>query len=108
MEPALKFRLAVPLTVFFLFFALSNLFLFAFAAAQDKDAEKNAASPSAHEKKDAKKDQKKDEKKKDEKKKDEKKKDEKKDEPKEEKKGGMTSDTFSGLKFRLIGPAAAS
>jgi photosystem II stability/assembly factor-like uncharacterized protein len=26
----------------------------------------------------------------------------------EEKKGGMTADTFSGLKFRLIGPAAAS
>ena len=29
------------------------------------------------------------------------KKDEKKEEPKEEKKGGMTADTFSGLKFRL-------
>ena len=28
--------------------------------------------------------------------------------PKEEKKGGMTADTFSGLKFRLIGPAVAS
>src|SRR5206468_9769794 len=26
----------------------------------------------------------------------------------EEKKGGMTADTFSGLKFRLIGPGAAS
>ena len=26
----------------------------------------------------------------------------------EEKKGGMTADTFSGLKFRLIGPAVAS
>ena len=26
----------------------------------------------------------------------------------EEKKGGMTADTFSGLQFRLIGPAAAS
>ncbi len=36
------------------------------------------------------------------------KKDEKKEEPKEEKKGGMTPDTFSGLKFRLIGPAVAS
>lgn len=36
------------------------------------------------------------------------KKDEKKEEPKEEKKGGMTADTFSGLKFRLIGPGAAS
>jgi photosystem II stability/assembly factor-like uncharacterized protein len=33
-----------------------------------------------------------------------------KEEPKkdEEKKGGMTADTFSGLKFRLIGPAVAS
>ena len=29
-------------------------------------------------------------------------------EPKEEKKGGMTADTFSGLKFRMIGPAVAS
>src|SRR5271169_5712505 len=36
------------------------------------------------------------------------KKDEKKEEPKEEKKGGMTADTFSGLKFRSIGPGAAS
>jgi hypothetical protein len=35
-------------------------------------------------------------------------KDEKKEEPKEEKKGGMNADTFSGLKFRLIGPAVAS
>ena len=32
----------------------------------------------------------------------------KKEEKKEEKKGGMTADTFSGLKFRLIGPAVAS
>jgi len=40
------------------------------------------------------------------------KKEERKEEPKgvnkEEKKGGMTADTFSGLKFRLIGPAVAS
>jgi photosystem II stability/assembly factor-like uncharacterized protein len=36
------------------------------------------------------------------------KKDEKKDEPKDDKKGGMTADTFSGLKFRLIGPSVAS
>jgi photosystem II stability/assembly factor-like uncharacterized protein len=36
------------------------------------------------------------------------KKDEKKEEPKEEKKSGMNADTFSGLKFRLIGPGAAS
>src|SRR5207245_5967641 len=33
---------------------------------------------------------------------------EKKEEAKEEKKGGMSADTFSGLKFRLIGPAVAS
>jgi len=32
----------------------------------------------------------------------------KKEEPKDEKKGGMTADTFSGLKFRLLGPAVAS
>ena len=38
----------------------------------------------------------------------EQKKDEKKEAPAEEKKGGMTPDTFSGLKFRLIGPAVAS
>ena len=39
------------------------------------------------------------------------KKEEKKEAPKKEeeaKKGGMTADTFSGLKFRLIGPAVAS
>ncbi|HET6181789.1 MAG TPA: glycosyl hydrolase [Candidatus Sulfotelmatobacter sp.] len=60
--------------------------------AQDKDADKKPAT-AASGKKDAKKDQKKEE---------------KKEEPKEEKKGGMTADTFSGLKFRSIGPAAAS
>jgi photosystem II stability/assembly factor-like uncharacterized protein len=47
----------------------------------------------------AKKDQKKEEKKKEE---------SQEDRSKEEKKGGMTADTFSGLKFRLIGPAVAS
>jgi photosystem II stability/assembly factor-like uncharacterized protein len=61
----------------------------------DKDADKKAqgapAAPPA--KKGDKKDQKKEE---------------KKEEPKEEKKGGMTADTFSGLKFRLLGPAVAS
>src|SRR5579859_956006 len=41
-------------------------------------------------------------------KKDQKKPEEKKEEPKEEKKGGMVADTFSGLKFRSIGPGAAS
>ena len=59
--------------------------------AQDKDADKKTATstPATKGKKEAKKD-------------------EKKEEPKEEKKGGMTADTFSGLKFRLIGPGAAS
>jgi photosystem II stability/assembly factor-like uncharacterized protein len=56
---------------------------------QDKDADRKNP-PAA---KGAKKDQKKDE---------------QKEESKEEKKGGMTTDTFSGLKFRLIGPGAAS
>ena len=62
---------------------------------QDKDADKKPASSAAvpAQKKDAKKDAKKDE---------------KKEEPKGEKKGGMTADTFSGLKFRSIGPGAAS
>jgi len=85
-----KLRLAV-LTA--LFFASSNLF----SAQQDKDADKKTgATPAATQSKnEAKPDQKKDEKKKNE-------------EPKEEKKGGMTADTFSGLKFRSIGPAAAS
>jgi photosystem II stability/assembly factor-like uncharacterized protein len=41
-------------------------------------------------------------------KKGEKKDEAKKDEGKEEKKPGMNADTFSGLKFRLIGPAVAS
>ena len=59
--------------------------------AQDKDADKKPATsaPATKGKKEPKKD-------------------EKKEEPKEEKKGGMTADTFSGLKFRLIGPGAAS
>jgi photosystem II stability/assembly factor-like uncharacterized protein len=62
--------------------------------ARDKDADKTVlASSAASSKKEAKKDLKKDE---------------KKDEAKEEKKGGMTANTFSGLKFRLIGPAVAS
>src|SRR6202521_5828072 len=43
-----------------------------------------------------------------EKKKDEKKAEPKDEEKKEEKKGGMTADTFAGLKFRLLGPAVAS
>jgi len=63
---------------------------------QDKDADKKPATNTAAAKQ-GKKGTKKDAKK-----------DEKKEEPKEEKKGGMTADTFSGLKFRLIGPAVAS
>ena len=61
------------------------------AKTQDKDADKPAAAPAK--KKETKK---------------EPKKEEKKEAPAEEKKGGMTADTFSGLKFRLIGPAVAS
>jgi photosystem II stability/assembly factor-like uncharacterized protein len=61
---------------------------------QDKDADKKAQ-PAQPGKKDQKKDQKKDEQKQESK-------------DKEEKKGGMTADTFSGLKFRSIGPAVAS
>src|SRR5579862_17819 len=77
---------------------LSLTFITSVAAQQttDKDADKKSASAAtapAQKKKAAKK---------------ETKADEKKEEPKEEKKGGMTADTFSGLKFRLIGPAVAS
>ncbi len=63
--------------------------------AQDKDADKKqAVAVAAASKKDQKKSTKND----------------KKDEPlkKEDEKGGMTADTFSGLKFRSIGPAVAS
>jgi photosystem II stability/assembly factor-like uncharacterized protein len=83
-------------------FAILTLILFSFLCAsalsgqntrqkaQDKDADKKqAVAPTSATKKDQKKD-------------------EKKEPPKEEKKGGMTEDTFSGLKFRLIGPAVAS
>ena len=80
----MKFRSAVLI-------AAQLLGLFSFVLfAQDKEAAK-AASPAV--KKEAKK---------------EPKKDEAKEPAKEEKKGGMTADTFSGLKFRLIGPAVAS
>src|ERR1043166_3315012 len=61
------------------------------AKTQDKDADKPAVAPAK--KKETKK---------------EPKKEEKKEAPAEEKKGGMTADTFGGLKFRLIGPAVAS
>jgi photosystem II stability/assembly factor-like uncharacterized protein len=63
------------------------------ATAQDKSADMPSSEKPA--KKDAKKDQKKDE---------------KKEEPKkdEEKKPGMNADTFSGIKFRSIGPGSSS
>ena len=69
-------------------------FSFLIAAPQDQSADKAGQTAA---KKDQKKDQKKDEKK-----------DESKDKDKEEKKPGMNADTFSGLKFRSIGPAVAS
>lgn len=85
------------LATFIFALLLSSFNSFAQAAQQqreqDKDADKKQAVAAAN-----KKDQKKSVK------------DEKKEEPKkeEEKKGGMTADTFSGLKWRLIGPAMAS
>ncbi|MDQ1390633.1 MAG: hypothetical protein QOF56_4087 [Acidobacteriaceae bacterium] len=84
----MKSRIAVVLAG--IFFAVSTLI--AVPRGQDKDADKSGR---AAVKKDQKKDQRKEEKK-----------DEAKD--KEEKKGGMTAETFSGLKFRSIGPAVAS
>src|SRR5207302_201060 len=94
LEPAVKLRFIVAIAFLFV---LSNLFLF--AGPHDKDADKKTppTPQAAQGKKEEKKDEKKDEKK-----------EEKKEEPKEEKKGGMTADTFSGLKFRSIGPAVAS
>jgi photosystem II stability/assembly factor-like uncharacterized protein len=72
------------------------------AVAQDKDADqKPQAVPAQAAKKGQKKDQKKDEKNDDAKDKD-------KDKDKEEKKPGMNAETFSGLKFRSLGPAVAS
>jgi photosystem II stability/assembly factor-like uncharacterized protein len=64
--------------------------------ARDKDSDKPAASPTAaaHGKKSAQKQEKKEE--------------PQKEEAKEEKKPGMNADTFSGLKWRSIGPAVAS
>ena len=64
----------------------------AIAVPQDQD---KAGRPAV--KKEPKKDSKKDEKK-----------DAIKDKEKDEKKGGMTAETFSGLKFRSIGPGVAS
>ena len=85
----MKLRFGILATIFL---ALSSLT----ATPQDKDADKGgAAAVKKTQKKDQKKDEKKDEGK-------------DKDKEKDEKKGGMTADTFSGLKFRSIGPAAAS
>ncbi|HZZ14826.1 MAG TPA: hypothetical protein VFE08_02570, partial [Candidatus Sulfotelmatobacter sp.] len=74
-----------------------SLLFMAGLGAQDKGAEKTGVhapkkNPKGAQKKDDKKDQPKD----------------KGDKDKEEKKPGMNADTFSGLKFRSIGPAAAS
>ena len=80
----MKSRIAVVLAAVLLTIS------FLTAAPQDTNADK-AGQPAV--KKDSKKDQKKEE---------------KKEESKEEKKGGMTAETFSGLKFRSIGPAVAS
>jgi photosystem II stability/assembly factor-like uncharacterized protein len=87
-----KSRLAIVLATVCFAFSTSMA-----AVPQDKDADKKPAPAADKDKKDQKKEQKKEEKK-----------DDAKDKDKEEKKGGMTADTFSGLKFRLIGPAVAS
>jgi photosystem II stability/assembly factor-like uncharacterized protein len=92
-----KSRLAMLAAVLFMLFNLLTV-----AQDQDKDVEKKlAAALAPASKKDQKKDQKKDENKDEAKVKD-------KDKDKEEKKPGMNADTFSGLKFRSIGPAVAS
>jgi photosystem II stability/assembly factor-like uncharacterized protein len=83
-----KSRLAIALAA--ILFGFSSLI--AGPQDQNQDADKTTA-PAPSAKKNPKKDQKKDE---------------KKEEPAEAKKGGMTADTFSGLKFRSLGPAAAS
>ena len=91
----MKSRLRLCLTTLsFILFLLPLAAQTAAPGSADKDADKKTPAGAKTSKNDQKKDQKKDE---------------KKDEPKkEEKKGGMTAETFSGLKFRLIGPAAAS
>ncbi|HEY3615583.1 MAG TPA: hypothetical protein VGK96_02150, partial [Candidatus Sulfotelmatobacter sp.] len=79
-----------PFAIFVLIFAAVAPFRLHAQTPQDKDADKKNSSPAKTSKKDQKKP-------------------EQKEEPKkEEKKGGMTADTFAGLKFRLIGPAVAS
>ncbi len=86
-RPPFSFR-PLPLLLLFLLCGLA-----AAQNPQDKDADKGGA---AAVKKTQKKDQKKVET------------TDAKDKDKEEKKGGMTAETFSGLKFRSIGPAVAS
>src|ERR1700687_3778792 len=68
-------------TLFVLIFAAVAPFSLRAQTTQDKDADKKTSSSAKTSKKDQK---------------------------KQEKKGGMTADTFSGLKFRLLGPAVAS
>jgi photosystem II stability/assembly factor-like uncharacterized protein len=79
------------------FFVLFTLALTA-ASAQDTGADTKQDAAAQPAKKSQKKDQKKDDKKEP----------PKKEEPKEEKKPGMNADTFSGLKFRSIGPGIES
>jgi photosystem II stability/assembly factor-like uncharacterized protein len=101
LEPSVKLRrvFAVLAVALFVFVNLC-------AIAQDQDTNKDAdkkpqAIPATANKKESKKEAKKDDRKAESK-------DTKPAEKPEEKKGGMTADTFSGLKFRSIGPAAAS
>jgi photosystem II stability/assembly factor-like uncharacterized protein len=90
LEPLVKSRIAVALAAVFLTVSLS------IAAPQDRNADKaRQAAVKKEQKKDKKKDEKKDESKDN-------------DKGKEEKKPGMNAETFSGLKFRSIGPAVAS
>jgi photosystem II stability/assembly factor-like uncharacterized protein len=92
----LKSRVEIWLAVLWFF----STFFVAAQSSQDKDADKKmqATPPVEAAKKEPK----------PEKKKDEKKPEPKEEEKKEEKKGGMSADTFAGLKFRLLGPAVAS
>jgi photosystem II stability/assembly factor-like uncharacterized protein len=89
LERRLKLRLSI-LLIAFSFFHVSIAAQTAAPVSTDKDADKKNPSVAKTPKKDQKKQ-------------------EQKEEPKkEEKKGGMTAETFAGLKFRLIGPAVAS
>jgi len=84
------FGLLKPVAIFVFILAAFEPFALRAQTTQDRDADKKNPAAAKTPKKDQKKP-------------------EQKEEPKkEEKKGGMTADTFSGLKFRLIGPGAAS